>query len=87
MPADEVAANDVESRLRVEQEAGVAAVAATTEIRKRELQRELSRTGATTEDKEVPVELDPATGVDRCCGVRVRVGVRVDAGATTEKVP
>lgn len=68
VPADELAGNDVETRLRVEQEAGVAALAATAEIQKKELQRELSRTGATTEDKEVPTELQPTVVVNGCRG-------------------
>lgn len=51
--AGERAEEGIETRLRAEQEAGVAAVAANAEAQKRKLQSELAQTGATAEEKEV----------------------------------
>lgn len=50
---DEREENNIETRLRAEQEAGVATVAANTEAQKRKLQSELTQSGATAEEKEV----------------------------------
>lgn len=45
--------DDVEARLRAAQDAGVAEVAATAEVQKRRVQKELEQAGATEEEREV----------------------------------
>lgn len=50
---DDEAPDDVETRLRAEQEVSVAAVSSSVEAQKRELEMELERAGATAEEKEV----------------------------------